>query len=230
MTFGISRDFGKFEWAGTSLGALFAQLSNIFDPGMWRMIFDIVRFNQFALDILSADVPEKSELSEMTIGEYLEIEGYSQRFRDDYLIPMTACIWSTGPDKCTLEFPAITLVRFLWNHHLLSTIAPRPPWKTLRTFGKSYIDSVLKGFPRDRLHLSCPIRNVQNHSNGKVILDCEDGRSELFDGVILACHGDEAYELISETATNEERSILRNFETSENVAYLHSDLAVRIMP
>lgn len=84
------------------------------------MVFDIVRFNQFALDLLvdddagnTASNSNGSLVSEETIGQYLDREGYSDTFRDDYLIPMTACVWSTGPDKCALEFPAVTLVRFL---------------------------------------------------------------------------------------------------------------------
>ena len=55
MTFGVSRDHGAFEWAGTFLNALFALRENLFRPSFWRMIFDIVRFNQFALDLLSAE-------------------------------------------------------------------------------------------------------------------------------------------------------------------------------
>lgn len=122
MTFGISRDQGLFEWAGTSLSAVFAQRRNIFSLRMWRMIFDVLRFNQFALDILreenSSEVystinghhPAKSQ---ETIGHYIDRMGYSDAFRDDYLIPMAAAVWSTSPDKCSLEFPAITLVRFM---------------------------------------------------------------------------------------------------------------------
>lgn len=122
MTFGVSRDQGLFEWAGTSLGAIFSQKRNIFSPKMWRMIFDIIRFNQFSLDLLMEDDEglshEKSGLLTFngrseTIGEYLDREGYSDAFKDDYLIPMTAAVWSTSPDKCSLEFPAVTLVRFL---------------------------------------------------------------------------------------------------------------------
>jgi predicted NAD/FAD-binding protein len=89
------------------------------------MMFDIIRFNQFALDLLKED--QKSEeysngngangihhaRGQETIGQYLEREGYSEAFRDDYLIPMTAAVWSTSPDKCSLEFPAVTLVRFM---------------------------------------------------------------------------------------------------------------------
>ena len=89
------------------------------------MIFDIIRFNQFALDLLKEE--QKSEeysnsngtngvhhaWGQETIGQYLQREGYSDAFRDDYLIPMTAAVWSTSPDKCSLEFPAVTLVRFM---------------------------------------------------------------------------------------------------------------------
>lgn len=87
------------------------------------MIFDILRFNQFALDLLTKQedeqpVKETDSLSQSfgrteTIGEYLAREGYSDAFRDDYLVPMTAAVWSTSPDKCSLEFPVLTLVRFL---------------------------------------------------------------------------------------------------------------------
>lgn len=109
MEFGVSRDSGSFEWAGTSLGAVFCQPRNILSLRMWRMLFDIVRFNQFALDILINGV----EGGVQTIGQYLERNGYSDAFRDDYLIPVTAAIWSTGPNTCIDEFPLLTLVRFL---------------------------------------------------------------------------------------------------------------------
>lgn len=114
MTFGVSRDQGLFEWAGTNLNSIFSQRRRLFSPRMWRMIFDILRFNQFALDLLLEDEQdEKSASKTESIGAYLEREGYSDAFRDDYLIPMTAAVWSTSPDKCSLNFPAVTLVRFL---------------------------------------------------------------------------------------------------------------------
>ena len=73
------------------------------------MVFDIVRFNQFSLDVLI----NGSDDGAQTIGQYLDRNGYSEAFRDDYLIPVTAAIWSTGPNKCIDEFPLLTLVRFL---------------------------------------------------------------------------------------------------------------------
>lgn len=114
MTFSVCRDRGAFEWAGSNLDGLFCQRGNIFSPRMWRIIFDIFRFNQFALDLIEEDGPRQGAWTGESIGQYLEREGYSDAFRDDYLIPMTAAVWSTSPDKCSLEFPVATLVRFLY--------------------------------------------------------------------------------------------------------------------
>ncbi|KAJ8105095.1 hypothetical protein OPT61_g10386 [Boeremia exigua] len=230
MTFGISRDAGAFEWSGTSLGALFAQSSNILKPSFWRMIFDIVRFNQFALDLLS--IPPGSaaaaKANQESIGQYLERNGYSDAFRDDYLIPMTACVWSTGADKCALEFPAVTLVRFMWNHHLLSTVSERPPWLTVHGGSKNYIDAVMQECKDVHLHLSTPVTSLQR-KDGRVRLTL-DGNStrteETFDSVILACHGDQARAILGPSATLEESDILNAFETTPNTAYLHSDLSL----
>jgi len=230
MTFGICRDEGAFEWSGTSLNSLFAQRSNLMRPSFWRMIFDIIRFNHFALDLLSDVDGTLDNKDERSIGEYLERGGYSAAFRDDYLIPMTACVWSTGPDKCALEFPAVTLVRFMWNHHLLSTVARRPDWLTIPGGSKRYIDAVMRDFPQTRVHLSSPVKTLRNGKDGKVILDFRNGKEGIFDDVILACHGDEAMDIISTSASKEEREIMSSFHTTPNKVYLHSDLSVRPSP
>ncbi|OJD31808.1 amine oxidase [Diplodia corticola] len=222
MTFGISRDEGAFEWSGTSLPSIFAQRRNLLRLSHWRMIFDIIRFNQFALDLLQDDAGVDLDLS---IGEYLDREGYSDSFRDDYLIPMTACVWSTGADKCALEFPALTLIRFLWNHHLLSTISVRPPWLTVKDGARSYINAVMRHFPSDRIHLSAAVKSVANE-DGKVVIELPNGQRDIFDDVILACHGDQARSIISASATTEEKEIMSAFHTSPNTVFLHSDLAL----
>lgn len=225
MTFGISRDHGAFEWSGTSLSALFAQPANALRPSFWRMIFDIVRFNLFSLDLLSSPAAPSKEL---TIGEYLEREGYSDVFRDDYLIPMTACVWSTGPDKCALEFPALTLVRFMWNHHLLSTVQERPPWLTIEGGSQRYIDAVMRDCKRATVHLGTPVESLQR-KDGRIELTLGGkgrGAYETFDEVILACHGDQARWIVWDAATPDEKEILSAFETTPNRAYLHSDLSV----
>ena len=239
MTFGVSRDQGLLEWAGTSLSAVFAQRKNILSPRMWQMIFDIVRFNQYALDLLT-DEDESEEdpsganghskkpsmpMRQQSIGEYLQENGYSDAFQDDYLIPMTASVWSTSPDKTALHFPAITLIRFLWNHHLLNTVAARPTWMTIPGGSQKYIDAVLKDCCKGRVHLSTSIDSVRNTERG-VLLCHSGGTSETFDHVILATHGDTAASLIAAGSTAEEKEIMSGFQTSRNTAVLHSDLSL----
>lgn len=241
MTFSVSRDHGVFEWAWTSLDSIFCQRRHLFSPRTWRIIFDIVRFNQFALDLLIDDDAEQStnhmvngngklvhswrSKAEETIGEYLERERYSDAFRDDYLIPMTAAAWSMSPDKCTLEYPAVTLVRFLWYHQLLSTISTRPPWLTIKEGSRTYIDAVMKGFPPNHLLLNTPVRSITNDADGRVRLHLQDDKSEVYDHVILATPGEETYQIIKSSATFEEKAILSSFHTSRNTAVLHSDIA-----
>ena len=237
MSFGVTRDYGQFEWAGRSLGAIFAQRLSFLSPRRWRLLFDIIRFNQFALDVVindseSDDKPTQDGridslpgYHQISIGEYLDREGYSQTFKDDYLIPMTAMVWSTTPDKCSLQFPALTLIRFMWNHHLLNTITDRPAWLTIPGGSKRYIDAVMKDFPKERVHLDSEVKNIEPGFKGKVKIRV-NGEDLLFDHVILATHGDQAREIMKNSATKLEHDILRGFETSHNIAVLHSDLSL----
>lgn len=221
MTFGVSRNHGEFEWSGEGKG-IFAQRRNLFRPQHWRLIFDIIRFNQFALDLiaddpdaagrLGASAEKKEQAASLTIGQYLDREGYSQAFRDDYLIPMTAAVWSTSPDKASLEFPAQTLIRFMWNHHLLSTLAERPPWLTIPGGSRRYIDAILEQFPKDRLHVHtrCEVANVLRpapNTKGPVSVAWINRESkrvdkENFDHVVLACHGDEVLPILAKHGSN----------------------------
>ncbi|KAI6781758.1 uncharacterized protein J7T54_004924 [Emericellopsis cladophorae] len=220
MDFSISRDGGLFEWASSKWSAMFSQRRNILSPRMWRLLFDVVRFNQFAVDLLMEDEQASNPES---IGQYLNREGYSDAFQDEYLIPTIAAAWNTSPDNFSLDFPASTLVRFLWNHHLLSTVSTRPQWLTLRDGSRTYVDAVMKGFPPNHLFLKTAVRSVTNGTDGRPELHLENGRTDVFDHVIIATHGDQALSLIGASATQEERAVLSAFTTTQNEVVLHSD-------
>jgi predicted NAD/FAD-binding protein len=55
-----------------------------FNPRLYRMIFDVLRFNLYALDLLKQE--EGKEGKELSIGEYLDREGYGEGFKEDYLL------------------------------------------------------------------------------------------------------------------------------------------------
>jgi predicted NAD/FAD-binding protein len=88
MHFSVCRDDGLSEWAFRGLKSVFSQTKNVLDRNTWRMIYDILRFNSCARRLISEN--EKNLAagrdSEITIGEYLEREGYSDAFRDNMLI------------------------------------------------------------------------------------------------------------------------------------------------
>jgi predicted NAD/FAD-binding protein len=136
---------------------------------------------------------------------------------------MTAAIWSTAPNACSLSFPALTLIRFMHNHHLLQ-ISNRPNWLTIPQGSKIYIESVMQDIPDERVHLNCPVTGVVRRG-GKVVVTSLRGEEE-FDHVILATHADTSLGILRD-ATNLERDVLGDFEFSRNVATLHTDLDVR---
>jgi hypothetical protein len=84
MTFSVSRNRGEFEWAGDNLRTLFCQFMNIFKLDMWRLVYDIIKFNACCRRLL-ANVDDRNYLN-MSIGEYVSSEGYSPSFVDNYLM------------------------------------------------------------------------------------------------------------------------------------------------
>lgn len=88
MAFAISRDLGKFEWSGHSLSTVFCQRWRILDPKMWRLIYDVLRFNACARRLITGWNRLSSPLQDhdMTIGEYLRRESYSEQFANDFLL------------------------------------------------------------------------------------------------------------------------------------------------
>ena len=224
MSFSVSRDLGAFEWAGQSLAAFLADPLRALDPSHWRMAWDIIRFNACAVqDVL---------LGKRTgsIGEYMRTEGYSDSFRDNYLMPMTAAIWSTPPDQAALDFPALTLVRFLHNHHLLQ-VFKQPQWLTVRNGSKTYVDAIVDRLPAAQRHLNTAVTAVSGSSHEGFVVRTETGEEHRFDHVILATHAPTALKILeagSGGATKQERRVLRSFQTLKNSAVLHSD--VDLMP
>lgn len=84
----------------------------------------------------------------------------------------------------------------------------------------------MKGFPKNHVFLNTPVRSLTNDDDGRVRLHLDNGRSEVYDHVILATHGDQAYSIIEGSATNREKAVMSCFRTSQNTAVLHSDLSL----
>jgi predicted NAD/FAD-binding protein len=215
MSFSVQNQHSGLEYAGTSLNTLFAQRRNILRPRFYRMIRDILRFNQ-------ATLGRVQELDEMeTIGAYLARQDYSKEFSDQYLVPMAAAIWSAEP-AAILDMPVKFLVRFFGNHGLLQT-TDRPTWHVIKGGSREYVKKLVAGH-RDRIRLNSPVLSVQRLPNG-VELCTEAGGREHFDYVFLACHSDQALSLLAD-ASADERDVLGAIRYQSNEAILHTDDSV----
>jgi predicted NAD/FAD-binding protein len=217
MSFGVSRDHGRLEWGGDTFSTLFAQKRNFLDFGFLTMVRDILRFNKNAARDLAL-----GNLGEQTLGTYLARGRYSRRFADDYLLPMSAAIWSSPLDD-VLEFPAASFISFFDNHRLLSGFDGRPVWRTVRGGSRTYVKKLTE-------RLRAPVRTGNgvkaiHRSDKQVHLEFDSGARETFDQVILATHGDISAILVSD-ADAQERAILGAVRYAPNTAYLHRDQAL----
>jgi predicted NAD/FAD-binding protein len=217
MSFSVRCEKSGLEYNGTSLNALFAQRSNLLRPSFLRMVGDIVKFNRRAPALL-ADGGDT-----VSLGEYLRHEGYSPGFVDHYIIPMGAAIWSSRPSDM-LRFPARFFVEFFANHGFLS-VNERPTWRVIQGGSREYIRRLTASYD-DRIRLHTPVAGVQRQPH-KVAVRLQNGSVEHFDQVFMACHSDQALELLSDPSP-QEREILGAIGYQANEALLHTD--ARLMP
>ncbi len=118
MSLSVSLDDGKkVEWASHGLVGLLANKSNLLKPAFYTFISDLYRFNNEASNLLNLDPDDPRR--QVTLGQYLRNEGYSEAFAMNYLLPMTAALWSASIDD-VLAFPADQLISFMCNHRMLS--------------------------------------------------------------------------------------------------------------
>ncbi|KQV90381.1 NADH-ubiquinone oxidoreductase subunit 6 [Massilia sp. Root351] len=220
---------GQLEWAGASLATVFAQRRNLLRPAFLGMLRDILRFNRAATALATAladggtpgsGLSAATGTAKLSLGHYLDLHRYGQAFRDWYLLPMAACIWSC-PTGQMLEFPLASFVRFCHNHGLLQ-VSGRPQWRTVKGGSREYVRRMLEGIPQRRLNT--PVRSLRRSAAGGAlsVALCTDGGTELFDEVVLACHSDQALALL-ERPSRAEREVLGAIGYQPNRAVLHTD-------
>lgn len=210
------------EWSGSSLGAVFAQRSNLLRPRFLKMLAEILRFNHLATRI--AREGDKAD-QRSSIEAFLNEHGFGTAFRQDYLLPMMGCIWSCPTDQM-LRFPVATLIRFCHNHGLIQ-VSNRPQWHTVRGGSRQYVRRMLAALQHDGRHearLNSPVLGLRRVAHG-VLLQMAHG-TEHFDAVVLACHSDQALRLLGLDATPQERSVLAAIRYQPNQAVLHTDASV----
>ncbi|HEY5636706.1 MAG TPA: FAD-dependent oxidoreductase, partial [Burkholderiales bacterium] len=214
MSFSVALAQPRIEWSGTDLDTLFAQRRNLLRPGFMRMVLDVLRFNREAA--AAADVAADPARAAETLGGFLVRGRYSNAFRDWYLVPMAAAIWSC-PTATMLEYPFASFARFFRNHGLLQ-LRDRPQWYTVEGGARRYVDKLAARL-RD-VRLSSPVRGVVRDARGVTLA------GERFDALVLACHSNQALRILGDSARPEERSALDAIGWQSNRAVLHTDASL----
>jgi predicted NAD/FAD-binding protein len=215
MSFSVRCDRTGFEYGTASPRAWFAQRANLIRPRFYRMVRDILRFNREAPRLLSHGVED------VALGTYLRTARYSSEFIDRYIVPMGAAIWSTDPIRI-LEFPASHFVRFFRNHGLLS-LSDQPRWRVIRGGSARYVERLIAPY-RDRIRLRCPVQLVRRAPSG-VEITAASSPPEIFDGVVVATHSDQALRLLADP-TPAEQEVLGTVAYQRNEAVLHTDCSL----
>jgi predicted NAD/FAD-binding protein len=208
MSFSVSCGGCGLEYSGRRP---FAQPANAASPRFLALLWEIGRWLRTA----------RPEDESQSLAEYLDVHGYSRRFRRHFLVPMTSALWSTAPGRA-LEFPAAYAIRFFANHGMLGF--GRFRWRTVTGGSARYVDAIAARLGR-RLRLGAGVRSVRR-SEAFVELRIGDA-IERFDRVVLATHADQALALL-EDPTPDERRVLGQFAYTSNDAVLHTDS--RLLP
>ena len=213
MSFGVYCPRTGFEYSSRGAVGFFADRRNLLRPAHWNLLREILRFNAEAA----------KEVGDETLGEFLDRRRFAKVFRERYLYPMAAAVWSMSPEE-TGDFPARTLVHFFQNHGMLG-INTHPQWRVIEGGSHRYLGPLTAPF-RDRIHMDAGIESVTRKTEGAT-LQFRDGSAMDFEHVVFACHGDEVLPLLKDPSAVE-REVLGNFRTSRNETVLHTDS--RLLP
>ena len=155
----------------------------------------------------------------VSMGTVLNLAGLSGDFRYKVLKPMFVnFLMATN----VFDMPASLFSRYLE----FFDIEAATPMQTWDQGTRRIYENLSAGF-RDKIYLSRPVRKVYRQSDG-VLVEDEDGVTETFDDVILACNANQTL-MVLDKPTFLERCILSSvrYESElHNLTVVHSDSSV----
>jgi len=200
------------EYAGSRQG-FFADRRRVADPRHLRMLADILRFNRLGRRLVRG-----ARQPATTLGRFVAAAGFGAGFRDHYLYPMVAAIWSSGTGDVE-RFDLAVLLRFLDNHGLLG-VSTHHRWRSITGGSATYLPRLAAPLA-GRIHMAAPVSRIVRDADG-VELSLPGGQRRRFDAVVLACHADQALALLADPSPAE-RELLGAWYYRANDTYLHTD-------
>ena len=131
---------------------------------------------------------------------------------------MGKAIWS-ATERGMLSFPARFFVEFFDKHGFLN-VDKRPIWQAVKGGSREYMRKLAAPF-RHRIRLNTPVSGMRRDPAG-VTIRTTNGEVQRFDHVFIACHSDQALQLLQDP-TPAEREVLGAFPYQRNETILHTD-------
>ncbi|MFI0510394.1 NAD(P)/FAD-dependent oxidoreductase [Streptomyces sp. WSLK1-5] len=206
------------EYAGARGPAgLFARPGALLRGPYLRLLTEVPAFHRAARRLLAEGGPDA-----LTLGEFLDREGFSGYFRTHFMTPVVSAVWSC--DAATAQrYPAAYLFRFM-DHHGMLSVTGSPVWRTVTGGSRAYVDRIAKHI--GEIRTGAPVRAVRRHADSAEVTT-DDGTTEPYDAVVIAVHPDQALRLLAD-ASEREREVLGAFRYSRNTTLLHTD--TRLLP
>lgn len=206
-------------YAGSrGLSGLFPTPRNLTRPRYLRMLGEITRFHRAARRLL--DTPDSDE----PLTEFLAREHFSPYFRENFLLPLVAAVWSCDTQTAA-DYPARYLFTFLDHHGMLSVFGS-PTWRTVVDGSVTYVDAIA-GRVRaggGEIALNSPVRLVRETAMG-VQLTLDGRAPQTFDDAVIATHPHQALAML-EAPTRSRRRILGQMPYLPKQAVLHTDSSI----
>lgn len=216
MSFGYWDKTTDFRYAYTNFNGVFAQRKNLFDYKFWKLSYELIQF--FKKGSLAL---HKEHFYNLTLGEFINIEGFSKELQEKYLLPMGSAIWSI-PSSKLLEFPAAAFLHFFANHGLLN-ISDRPNWQTVEGGSFRYVEAFKKKYKGDFI-LNASIETIIRKDQ-LIEVRLKNGSLFHFDKVVIAAHADEALQLLEKPSEYEVKA-LSPWRYENNHVVLHTDRSI----
>ena len=210
MSLSVSSKPQRFEYATTDLRSFFPSVKIASSYLQYQLLSDIRRFNR-SIDRAVQEDPNEP------LGHFLERQNYSQRFINCHIVPLCMAQWSKAAFD-VLQMPLQYVATFVAQHGLLR-LDGKPQWRVIRRGATHYLEAFERQF-HGTIKLQTPVRLVVR-KEGYAQVHTDEGSTD-FDAVILACHSDQALNMLQQP-TRLEQQLLGAVRYKSTRVVLHSD-------
>lgn len=159
--------------------------------------------------------------ADIPLGEYLDRGGYSQAFRNSYVILLCSAVWSI-PAELIWEMPASTAIAFFMGHDEGGLGGRQVDWRTVGGGSISYVRKALAAIGPE-IRSGDPVTAIHQEDDGVTVTTARG--SERYDYVVVGAHADEALALL-DNASDHQREVLSKVRYNGSSVVLHTDPSV----